>query len=140
MATENRCDSMSFGFQMLSDSQLAEIHHASLEILDRTGVRVHDREVRDLLGDAGCLISDGELVKFPAAVVEEAVCHAPSRIVLCSNNGEPRVHLEGQRTFFGTGSDLPNTLDLETGERRLSRLSDVRDTARLADSLPNIDS
>ena len=28
MATENRCDSMSFGFQMLSDSQLAEIHHA----------------------------------------------------------------------------------------------------------------
>jgi trimethylamine--corrinoid protein Co-methyltransferase len=139
MTTENRCDSMSFGSQMLSDSQLAEIHHASLEILRRTGVRVHGAEARELLGDAGCLISDGNLVKIPAAVVEEAVEHAPSRIVLCSNNGEPRVHLEGRRTFFGTGSDLPNTLDLETGERRLSRLSDVCDTARLADSLPNID-
>jgi len=139
MTTENKKTSMPFGFQMLSDSQLAEIHYASLEILRRTGVRVHDCEVRDLLGDAGCLVSDGELVKFPAAVVEDAVSHAPSRIVLCSNTGEPRVHLEGRRTFFGTGSDLPNTLDLETGERRLSRLSDVRDTARLADSLPNID-
>ena len=139
VATENRCDSMSFGFQMLSDSQLADIHHASLEILDRTGARVHDSEARDLLGDAGCLISNGDLVKFPAAVVEEALTHAPSRIVLCSSSGEPRVHLEGQRTFFGTGSDLMYILDLETGERRLSCLSDVRDTARLADSLPNLD-
>jgi len=130
---------MSFGFQMLSDSQLAEIHHASLEILDRTGVRVHDSEARDLLGDAGCLISNGDLVKFPAAVVEEAVEHAPSRIVLHHRSGESRLVLEGQTSYFGTGSDLMHTLDLETGERRLSCLSDVRNTARLADSLPNID-
>jgi trimethylamine--corrinoid protein Co-methyltransferase len=124
--------------QMLSDSQFAEIHHASLEILRRTGVRVHDNEARELLGDAGCLIN-GDLVKLPAAVVEEALLHAPSRIMLCNRSGEPRVFLEGQRTFFGTGSDLLHTLDLETGERRRSRLSDVSDTARLADSLPNLD-
>jgi trimethylamine--corrinoid protein Co-methyltransferase len=139
MTAKNQLDSMSYGSQMLSDSQLADIHQASLEILRRTGVRVYDTEARDLLGDAGCLISDGDLVKFPAAVIEEALLHAPSRIVLCSRNGEPRVYLEGQRTFFGTGSDLLHTLDLETGERRPSRLSDVRDTARLADSLPNLD-
>ena len=42
MATENRCDSMSFGFQMLSDSQLADIHHA-LE----TGV-LQEGDVREL--------------------------------------------------------------------------------------------
>jgi trimethylamine--corrinoid protein Co-methyltransferase len=91
MTAKNQHDSMSFGSQMLSDSQLADIHHASLEILRRTGVRVHDTEARDLLGDGGCLISDGDLVKFPAAVIEEALLHAPSRIVLCSRNGEPRV-------------------------------------------------
>jgi trimethylamine--corrinoid protein Co-methyltransferase len=139
VTTANQIGSISGGSQVLSDSQLAEIHNASLEILRRTGVRVRDSEARDLLGDAGCLVSDGDLVKLPAAVVEEALRHAPSRIVLCSRTGEPRVCLEGQRTFFGTGSDLLHTLDLETGERRLSRLSDVRDTARLADSLPNLD-
>jgi len=53
MTTENQRTPSPFGFQMLSDSQLAEIHYASLEILRRTGVRVHDREARDLLGDAG---------------------------------------------------------------------------------------
>jgi trimethylamine--corrinoid protein Co-methyltransferase len=125
--------------QIFSDSQLSEIHHASLEILRRTGVRVQESEARDLLGDSGCHVSDGDLVKFPAAVVEEALSHAPSRIVLCSRTGSPSVCLEGHRTFFGTGSDLPHTLDLDTGERRLSRLSDVEDTARLADSLPNLD-
>ena len=129
----------SHGSQIFSDSQLAEIHHASLEILRRTGTRVHDTEVCELLANAGCVISDGNLVKFPADVVEKAISHAPSRIVLCDRNGKPAVCLEEHRTFFGTGSDLLNTLDLETGERRPSLLSDIRDTARLADSLDNID-
>jgi len=130
---------MSFGSQLFGDSQLAEIHDASLEILRRTGVRVRLDEALELFRAAGCQISDGDLVKIPATVVEEALGSAPSRILLYGRDGEPRICLEGSRTFFGTGSDLPNILDLETGERRLSRLSDVADTARLADSLPNID-
>jgi trimethylamine--corrinoid protein Co-methyltransferase len=128
-----------FGPRLFQDSQLVEIHHATLEVLRRTGVRVRHDEALELLRAAGCAISDGDLVRFPAAVVEGALRSAPSRIVLCERGGAPRVFLEGRRTFFGTGSDLPNILDLETGERRLSRLSDVADTARLADALPNLD-
>jgi trimethylamine---corrinoid protein Co-methyltransferase len=127
------------GYRMLTDAQLDEIHLASMEILRRTGVRVQEAETLTLLGDAGCVITDGNLVRFPAAVVEEALLYAPSRVVLCNRTSEPRLLLEGHRTYFGTGSDLPNTLDLETGERRLSLLSDVKNTARLADSLPNLD-
>jgi trimethylamine--corrinoid protein Co-methyltransferase len=139
MPHSNPISSMGFGSELFDDAQLIEIHHASLEILRRTGVRVKLDEALELLRAAGCTISDGDLVKFPAAVVEEALGYAPSRIVLCGRDGGPRVALEGRRTYFGTGSDLPNTLDLETGERRLSRLSDVADTARLSDSLANID-
>ena len=127
------------GYRMFSDSQLAEIHHASLEILRRTGVRVLESEPLALLQEAGAIVSDENLVKFPPAVVEQALSAAPSRIVLCDRNGRSQLYLEGHRTYFGTGSDLPNFLDLETGERRLSRLSDVADMARLADALPNLD-
>lgn len=127
------------GYRMFSDSQLAEIHHASLEILRRTGVRVFESESLALLQEAGAIVSDGNLVKFPPAVVEQALGDAPSRIVLCNRNGRPQLYLEGHRTYFGTGSDLPNFLDLETGQRRLSRLSDVADMSRLADALPNLD-
>jgi len=125
--------------RLLTDAQLEEVHLASLEVLRRTGVRVYDAEAVGLLQAAGCAVSDETLVRFPAAVVEDALGAAPSRVVLCDRNGEPRMFLEGQRTYFGTGSDLPNTLDLETGERRLSLLSDVAAAARLVDYLPNLD-
>jgi trimethylamine--corrinoid protein Co-methyltransferase len=127
------------GYRMFSDAQLDEIHLASLEILRRTGVRVYEAESLALLREAGCPVSDENLVRFPAAVVENALLYAPSRIVLCERSGQPRLFLEGHRTYFGTGSDLPNTRDLETGERRPSLLSDVENTARLVDSLPNLD-
>lgn len=138
MPTDHTTPSPS-GYRLLTDAQLEEIHLASLEILRRTGVRVLEPEARSLLQDAGCVVSDETLVRFPAAVVEDALRSAPSRVVLTGRGGEARVRLEGHRVYFGTGSDLPNTLDLETGERRLSLLSDVENAARLADALPNLD-
>ena len=126
-------------YRMFTDAQLDEVHLASLEVLRRTGVRVHEAEALALLQDAGCVVNDRNLVKFPPSVVEDALLCAPPRIVLCDRTGESRMYLEGHRTYFGTGSDLPNVLDPETGERRSSLLSDVENTARLVDSLPNLD-
>jgi len=124
---------------MFSDAQLDQIHLATLEVLRRTGVRVHESESLNLLQEAGGVVSDGNLVRIPPNVIEDALDTTPSRVVMCKRTGEPGMYLEGQRTYFGTGSDLPNTRDLETGERRLSLLSDVKNTARLADALPNLD-
>jgi trimethylamine--corrinoid protein Co-methyltransferase len=137
--TETRIQSRPTGFRMFADAQLDDIHLSSLEILRRTGVRVHEAESLDLLRQAGCSVTDENLVRFPAAVIENAIDAAPSRIVLCNRTGEPRVILESNRSFFGTGSDLPNTIDLESGERRPSLLADVKNAALLADSLPNLD-
>jgi len=127
------------GYRMLSQAQLEEIHGASLEILRRTGVRVHETESLSLLREAGCAVSDANLVRFPSSVIENAIAEAPSRIVMCNRTGEPRMFLEGHRVNFGTGSDLPNTIDLDSGERRPSVLSDIGKAARLADWLPNLD-
>lgn len=127
------------GYRMFTDAQLDEIHLATLEILRRTGVRVHEAESLDLLAAAGCTITDGNLVRFQPSLLEDALTTAPSRVVMCGRDSAPRMYLESHRTYFGTGSDLPNTRDLDSGERRLSRLDDVEKAARLADSLPNID-
>jgi trimethylamine--corrinoid protein Co-methyltransferase len=124
---------------MFTDAQLGEIHQATLEILRRTGVRVLEVESLALLRDAGCVVTDESLVRFPPGLVEEALRSVPSRVTLCDRTGEPRVFLEGERTYFGTGSDLPHTRDLVTGERRPSLLADVEATARLEDALPNLD-
>lgn len=127
------------GYRLLTDAQLEEIHHAALEILARTGTRVFDAQARGLLTDAGCTVHDVDLVKFPAQVIERALETAPSSIELSNRSGEPAMILGDHRTYYGTGSDLPHTRDLETGERRPSVLEDVRRAARLADALPNLD-
>jgi trimethylamine---corrinoid protein Co-methyltransferase len=132
-------DARPSGLRLLNDAQLAEIHSASLAILRRTGVRVYEEESLQLLHGAGCHVDDGTRVRFPAAVVEDALRAAPSRVVLSQRDGTPALFLEGSRSYFGTGSDLPNTRDLESGERRPSLLADVEQVARLVDALPQLD-
>lgn len=125
-------------FSLLSESQLRDLHLAALEVLRRTGIRFHHAQARDMLTDAGAFVSDGNLVKFPAALVEDAVASAPTRIIMCDREGEPAVRLEGSRVWFGTGSDCLNLLDPETGEHRKFRQADLVDGYRLCDALPNI--
>jgi len=53
--------------------------------------------------------------------------------------GQPRLFLEGHRSYFGTGSDLLYSLDAETMSRHSCILDDVCRAARLCDALPNIE-
>lgn len=125
-------------FTLLSEDQLQEIHLAALEVLRRTGIRFHHPRALGMLKEAGAFISDGNLVKFPSSLVKAALASAPSRITLCGRDGEPAMHLEGNKVYFGTGSDCLNLLDPFTGEHRKFVEADLSDAYRLCDALPNI--
>ena len=138
MKTVNSTAFIAPQFAVLSDSQLQDLHLAALEVLRRTGVRFHHQEALELLKGAGAFVSDGNLVRFPAALVEEALASAPGRIILCDRDGEAAVWLEGTKVWFGTGSDCLNYLDPETGEHRKFTQADIVNGYRLCDALPNI--
>ena len=125
-------------FAVLSESQLNDLHLAALEVLRRIGIRFYHEEALEMLKKAGDFISDGNLVKFPASLVEDAIASVPSRIVMCDRDGEPAMFLEGTKVYFGTGSDCPYLLDPETGEHRKFTQADLIDAYRLCDALPNI--
>lgn len=122
----------------MTPDQLYELHLATLEVLERVGVRVDEDEALDLLRKAGAYI-EGRIAKIPAFLVQEALQSAPERVVLCNRNGERTLFLEANMTYYGPGSDLPFTLDLETGERRPSTKQDVVNATRVVDALPNFD-
>ena len=126
------------GLQLLSSDQKQQVHQATLELLRRTGVKVLVPEVRDLLEKAGCWL-DGERVRIPPNLIDWAIQVAPSRVVLCSRDGEAAMELEGRKGYYGTGSDTPFVIDAYTGERRHAVLADVANVARLVDALPHID-
>jgi trimethylamine--corrinoid protein Co-methyltransferase len=124
---------------MLSAEQCDAIHRASLEILRRTGVRIHHARALDMLRDTEAVISDGNLVRLPPGLVEWALERAPSRIALCQRGSdELSVPLEGREVSFGPGSDCPNYLDPRTGQRRPFTAADVVDAIHVVDALPEI--
>ncbi len=127
-------------FQLFSREQCEAVHHATLDILRRTGTRVYHREARELLREAGCLISDETLVKYPPSLVEWAIKQAPSTIALCERgSNRAAFRLEGMNVAFGTGSDCRNYIDPRNGEYRLFRAADVVDCIRLVDACKEID-
>ena len=126
-------------FRKLSDDQLERIHHASLEILDRTGVCLHDQEAVDLLARAGVRVDEDRRARIPPGLVEWALSTAPRRVVLCDRHGRRVMPLERRNVFYGPGSDCPNILDHRTGQRRPGALRDIEEGIRLCDALPNID-
>ena len=126
-------------FKKLSQDQLERIHFASLEILERTGVRLHLPEAVDLLKKAGADVVNGNHVRIPASLVEWALSIAPKRVTLANRHGERVMPLERNNVFYGPGSDCPNVIDFRTGERRPGKLKDIQEGIRVLDALPNID-
>jgi trimethylamine--corrinoid protein Co-methyltransferase len=126
-------------FNRLSLEQGDKIHAASLEILERIGVRIYLDEAIELLRKGGGTVEDGNLVRIPAGRVEWALASAPKQVALFSRQGAPAILLGDGRCFYGPGSDCLNIIDHRGGERRKPVLQDVVEGARLCDALANID-
>jgi trimethylamine--corrinoid protein Co-methyltransferase len=125
--------------EMFDQAQCERIHMASLEVLRRTGVRVHEEEALALLKNAGAYISDDNLVRMPASLVEWALKQAPSRIGLCARGTDQVVApLEGREVSFGPGSDCPNYLDPRGGASQRFTSQDVINCIHVVDALPEL--
>lgn len=125
-------------FRVLSLNQIKKIHLATLEVLERTGVRIGCQEGFDLLREGGCK-TEGDVVHFPPHLVEWAINSAPSQVLLWNRLGNKKLALGGRNTYFGLGPTLLNMIDLETGKRRVFKREDTANAAKVADALPNID-
>ncbi len=121
---------------VLSGDQIEQIHQATLELLERTGVQVSHPRALELLAGGGARVA-GDRVRIPAWLVEKAIRTAPSRVVFGRRDGTRSVLLEGDKTWFGPTVDCVDYLDPFTAERRQFTRDDGRVTATIADALPN---
>jgi len=125
-------------FKVLSVSQVEEIVSTAFEVLQRVGVEVNDKEVLDLLKDAGCVVKDKKAF-IPNSLVKECLNYAPSKISVSDRKGELAMELEKGKPYFGTGSECPFMLDPFDGKRRHWLTEDIENAAKLSDHLENID-
>jgi trimethylamine--corrinoid protein Co-methyltransferase len=123
----------------LSDTDKRGIFQAVLDVLGHVGMMVYHPEAKELLREAGCRVDADDRVYVPKHVVERVRDSVPSVVRVYNRTGDLAMELGHFNSYFGTGSDLMSTYDLETGEHRPSTIEDVARAARLADALPNID-
>ncbi len=130
--------------QILSEGEIEAIYYSALRVLSETGVRVYDKEGVELAYSGGAVIADttedSSLVKMPSWMVDKARATLPERVVVVGpGERKYRMELYKNQACFGAGSDTPFTLDPYTGERRRATYNDVRNLAKIAQALPNID-
>lgn len=124
--------------EILTEEQIYAIHSASLEILERIGVKCRNEKALKILKEGGAYV-DGDRVKIPSALVEKAIRTAPSRSLITGRRGNGKVLLERNVSNYGCGTDVPYHTDTYTHEIRHTVLKDIENMNKVVQKCENID-
>ena len=128
-------------YKPLSEKDVATIHEASLNILEKTGFTYESGldSTLALLENAGAFVDrKADRIYFPRDLILEQAAKAPAQVILYSRDGQNDLNLTEDRVHLGTGGAAIKVLDLETENPRPSTLNDLYQLGRLVDRLENI--
>lgn len=124
----------------LTTSEVKSIHSASLEVLEHVGLHVQSERILEVFKSGGAEVDTTKsCVRIPEHLVKDSLKKAPSKVVLGGRSEEHDLVLGDNRVFFGLGgTPNPYTLDVESGEFRVSTSQDVARNTIVGDALPNM--
>jgi trimethylamine--corrinoid protein Co-methyltransferase len=126
-------------FEVLSASQLADMKNATLSVLADVGVRFPSDKALDIFAEHSALVDfETSIVRMPPEFVLETISKAPREYLLSGRAEGTDLELGSGKSYFATDGCGHETVDFETGERRLSCKEDVAKMARVADYLSSI--
>ena len=133
--------------KLLDQSLMERIINEALDVLEKTGVLVENKEGMRLLRDAGMKVrkSDkkGTVFSITRDLVEESLKTTPSSVKLYDRQGsdEPVLVMEkdSDRVYFNPASTALYVFDYKSKEIREPKTEDLSSFVRLADALSNID-
>ncbi len=124
---------------ILSPEDVRRIHTATLDVIENVGVRFPSQKALDIWEAHGARVDrDTSIVKAPAALIEQALKHAPGEYPLAARHPAQDLPLDGNHVFVGTDGCGVEVLDIHSGQRRTTGLQDVVEIARVADYLEEI--
>ena len=132
--------SQGLGLNSLTDDELFDIHLATLEVLEKTGLFIEAEDALEVFGGAGAEVDhQKKIVKLPPYLVEDAIRSAPSKILLAGRDPNHDKVLEAGRVHFTNFSEGIEVVDPHDGQRRAPVKADLADAAKLVDYLDEID-
>ena len=124
-------------FELLTKSQIEEIHESTLEIMERIGIDFRYQPALDILSQGGAKV-DGCRVRFPRQLLEAQLRKAPSKFTLFARNPEHNLVVGGEHNIYVPANCAPFVSDLDNG-RRYGTLKDFGNLVKLTHSSKNID-
>ena len=117
---------------VLNGREIERIHDDSIRILEEVGVKVPSEQILTLLEAGGAQVDwDGQIARISGQMVEEALKSAPAQFTLGARNPKFDLALPSADTTLNMDGCGSNTIDFQTGKRRLALLSDLEDAAKL---------
>lgn len=124
-------------YQVITNDDLMKIHENSMKIMSEVGIVMPYDHAKELLAKHGATI-DGDVVRFPRALVEEAIKTAPDSYTMYSRDGKHDVDISTEKTAYAGPYGSPFVTDMDRG-RRSSTLQDFIDIVKIVDNLENVD-
>ena len=126
--------------ELVNSSQSRMIHEAVKKILWEVGVIIeHTPSCKQLLRKKDCWQDDQGYVHLPEDLIERAILSVPDIVRLYDHDGNIKVDTNSSISSYCPGHNCVRILDYRTNELRPCSLDDIRETARLCETLPNID-
>lgn len=125
--------------EILSQEDVSKIHAATLEVIERTGVRFPSPRALAIWEAHGATVDrDTMVVKAAGQLIEDALAKAPPAYTLAARDLAQDLPLDGNHVYVGTDGCGVEVIDLESGQRRRSTLQDVAEIATVADYVPEV--
>jgi len=124
---------------VLDLEDIQKIHQATLQVIETVGVRFPSTKALEIWAAHGAQVDWGKkIVKAPGELIEKALKLAPPAYTLAARTPAQDLNLDGNHVFLGTDGCGVEVIDLQSHQRRRSRLQDVAEIARLADALEEV--
>lgn len=125
--------------KILDEAEIRKLHEATLWIIEHVGVRFPSERALSIWEAHGASVDRNTMiVKAKGDLIEAAMRQCPEAYSLAAREPAQDLPLDGNHVFVGTDGCGVEVLDIGTGERRTSKLQDVVDIARIADSTEEI--
>lgn len=130
-----------------SQDHIETIHDTALRVLEELGVRILNKEARDLFKHAGADVDEQtKLVRIPPEIIDSSLASAPEHFEIHGAKDEYRVAMGGNNVAFVSVGGAPHVSDLDRG-KRVATLEDTRNIIRLSEHFdvihlqsPNVES
>ncbi len=125
--------------EILTPQEVRKIHDATLQIIEKVGVRFPSKRALEIWASHGANVDEGKMiVRAKPELIEQALKNCPPTYTLSAREPQQDLLLDGNHVFVGTDGCGVEVIDIQTGLRRTSCLQDVRDISRIADATEEV--